>query len=92
MVDWTFKEIFLLTHEAQTLGRKLICDFILLFHKEALFHMGVQATGYERAASGHPDCVTTYYSMIKSKGEGASVKKMKPLTACGKKQVKHGGI
>ena len=34
------EEIFLLTCEAQTLGRKLTCNFILLFHKEALLHMG----------------------------------------------------
>ena len=37
--------------------------------------MGVQATGYEKAASGCPDCVTAYYSMIKSEGEGVSVEK-----------------
>ena len=35
------EEIFLLTHEAQTLGRMLTCDIIQLSHKEALFHMGV---------------------------------------------------
>ena len=51
-------EIFLLTCEAQILWRKLAHDFILLSHKEALFHMGVQATGYEKAASGCPDHVT----------------------------------
>ena len=70
------EEIFLLTCEAQTLGRKLAFDFIQLSHKEALFHMGVQVTGYEKAASGHPDCVTAYYSMIKCEGEGTSVKKI----------------
>ena len=69
-------EIFLLTREAQMLGRKLACDFIQLSHKEALFHMGVQTTGYEKAASGHPDHVTAYYSMIKSEGEGVSVEKI----------------
>ena len=64
------EEIFLLTHETQMLGRKLTCDFIQLSHKEALFPMGVQTTGYEKAASGCPDCVTAYYLMIKSEGEG----------------------
>ena len=63
------EEIFLLTREAQTLGRKLARNFIL-------FHMGIQATAYEQAASGHPDHVTTYYSMIKSEGEGMSAKKI----------------
>ena len=69
------EEIFLLTREAQTLGRRLTCDFIQLSHKEALFHMGVKATGYEKTASGCPDHVTAYYLMIKSKGEGMLVEK-----------------
>ena len=47
------EEIFLLTHEAQKLGRKIACDFINLSNQEALFRMGVQATGYEKVASGH---------------------------------------
>ena len=58
------EEIFLLTHEAQKLWRRLTHDFIHLSNKEALFHMGVQATGYEKVTSGHPDCVTAYYTMI----------------------------
>ena len=62
------EDIFLLTHVAQKLGRKLACDFINFSSKEALFHMGIQATGYEKVASGHPDCVTAYYTMICSKG------------------------
>ena len=66
------EEIFLLTHKAQMLGRKLTCNYILLSHKEALLHMGIQVTVYEQAASGCPNCVTAYYSMIKSKGEGMS--------------------
>ena len=37
------EEIFLLTHEVQTLHGKLALDFIQLSHQEALFHMGVQA-------------------------------------------------
>ena len=47
-----------------------------LSHKEALFRMGVQATGYEKATSGCPDHVTAYYSMIKSEGEGTSAEKL----------------
>ena len=57
-------EIFLLTCEAQKLGRKIARDFINLSNQEALFHMVVQATGYEKVASGCPDHVTTYYMMI----------------------------
>ena len=37
---------------AQTLVRRLTHDFIQLSHKEVQFHMGVQATGYEKATSG----------------------------------------
>ena len=37
-----------------------------------VLHMGMQATGYEKAASGCPDHVSTYYLMIKSKGGGTS--------------------
>ena len=58
------EEIFLLTREAQMMGRRLTHDFIHLSHKEALFCMGVQATGYEKATSGCPDHVTAYYMMI----------------------------
>ena len=58
------EEIFLLTHEAQKLGRKLMHDFIHLSNQEALFHMGVQATGFEKVTSGRPDHVTVYYLMI----------------------------
>ena len=70
------EEIFLLTHEAQTLGMRLVCNFIQLSHKEALFLMGVQASGYKKATSGYPDHVTAYYSLIKSEGEGMSVEKL----------------
>ena len=58
------EEIFLLTYEAQKLGRKLTCEFIPLSNKEVLFYMDVQATGYEEVTSGCPDHVTAYYSMI----------------------------
>ena len=58
------EEIFLLTCKAQKLGRRLAHDFIHLFNKEALFHMGVQATGYEKVMSGCPDHITAYYMMI----------------------------
>ena len=46
------EEIFLLSCEVQTLHRRLALDFIQLSHQEALFHMGVQATGYEKATWG----------------------------------------
>ena len=58
------EEIFLLTCEAQNLGRKLAHDFVHLFNNEALFCMGVQAISYEKVVSGYPDCVTAYYTMI----------------------------
>ena len=51
-------------------------NFIHLSQSEALFHMGVQATGYEKVTSGRPDHVTTYYLMIKSEGEGTSAEKL----------------
>ena len=62
------EEIFCLTCEAQKLGRKIAHDFINLPNQEALFCMGIQATGYEQVASGHPDRVTAYYMMIRSEG------------------------
>ena len=40
------EEIFLLMREVQALRRQLTLDFIQLSHQEALFRMGVQATGY----------------------------------------------
>ena len=58
------EEIFLLTCEAKKLGRKIACEFINLSSQEVLFHMGAQATGYEKVASGCPDCVTAYYHAI----------------------------
>ena len=58
------EEIFLLTCKAQRLGWKLTCNFIHLSNKEALFHIGIQATGYEKVTSGCPDHVTAYYMMI----------------------------
>ena len=70
------EEIFLLSHEVQALCRQLALDFIQLSHQEALFCMGVQATGYKKATLGHPDCATAYYTLIKSEGEGASDKKL----------------
>ena len=62
------EEIFLLTHEAQKLGRKIVHNFINLSSQEALFRMGIQATGYEKVASWHPDHVTAYYAIMHSKG------------------------
>ena len=62
------EEIFHRTHEAQKLGRKIARDFINLSNQEALFHMSVQDTDYEKVASGCLDCVTAYYLMIHSEG------------------------
>ena len=62
------EEIFLLNHKAQKLERKIACKFINLSSQEALFHMGAQATGYEKIACGCPDCATAYYTMMCSKG------------------------
>ena len=49
------EEIFLLTHEVQTLQGKLAIDFIELFHSEATFFMGAQATGHENTVEERPD-------------------------------------
>ena len=38
--------------------------------------MGVQTTGYEKAISGCPDCVTAYYTVIWSEEEGTSAEKV----------------
>ena len=73
------EEIFLLTCEAQTLGRRLMHDFIHLSHKVMY---GVQATGYEKATSGCPNHVTAYYLMIQSEGEGTSAEKLNEAIDC----------
>ena len=44
--------------------------------------MGVQATGYKKATSGCSICVTAYYLMIKSEGEGTSAKKLDEAIDC----------
>ena len=49
------EEIFLLTHEVQTLWGKLAIDFIELSHSEATFRMGAQATGHKNTVDEHPD-------------------------------------
>ena len=46
------EEIFLLAHKAPALGRKLTHNFAQLSQQEALLHMGVQATRYEKATQG----------------------------------------
>ena len=76
------EEIFLLTHEVQTLCGRLSLDFIQLSHQEALFHMGVQAAGYEKATQGCPDRAMAYYSLIKSKREGTSKDKLDEAIEC----------
>ena len=49
--------------------------------------MGVQATGYEKATSWCSNHVTMYYSMIKSKGEGASAEKLEEAINCLRKEA-----
>ena len=44
--------------------------------------MGVQATGYEKATWGWPDHITVYYSMLKSKGQGASAEEVDEAIDC----------
>ena len=41
------EEIFLLSHEIQTLHGKLALDFIKMSHTEATFRMGAQAASHE---------------------------------------------
>ena len=48
------EEIFLLSHEVQTLHGKLALDFIQLSHTEANFRMGAQATSHEYTVQEHP--------------------------------------
>ena len=48
------EEIFLLSHEVQTLRGKLALDFIQLSHTEANFHMGAQAMSCEYTIQEHP--------------------------------------
>ena len=79
------EEIFLLTREAQKLGRKIMHDFINLSNQEAMFCMGVEATGYEKVASGCPDHVTAYYTMTHSKGVEAE--KLNEAFDCLSKEV-----
>ena len=48
-------EIFLLSHEVQTLRGKLALEFIELSHSEANFCMGAQATSHEYTVQECPD-------------------------------------
>ena len=48
------EEIFLFSHEVQTLCGKLALDFIQLSHTEATFRMGAQATSHEYTVQEHP--------------------------------------
>ena len=48
LTEMQSEEIFLLSHEVQTLHGKLALDFIQLSHQEALSHMGAKATGHEK--------------------------------------------
>ena len=49
------EDIFLLSHEVQTLCGKLALDFIELSHSEASFRMGAQATSHENTVEDRPD-------------------------------------
>ena len=48
------EEIFLLSHEIQTLRGKLALDFIQMSHTEANFRMGAQATSHEYTVQESP--------------------------------------
>ena len=61
---------------------KLALDFIQLFHQEVLFHMGVQAAGYEKATQGRLDHAMAYYLLIKSEGEETSEDKLDKAIEC----------
>ena len=63
------EEIFVLTRKAKKLGRKIVHYFINLSSQEVLFHMGAQATGYEKVASGCTDNVMAYYTIMHSEEE-----------------------
>ena len=59
------EEIFLLSHEVQTLCGKLALDFIQLSHTEATFRMGAQATSHiytvqERPSTGRCGVATQH--------------------------------
>ena len=63
------KEIFILAHEGKQLEMKIAQNFISLSSQQALFHMGAQSTGYEKVASGCPDHLRAYYTIMHSEGE-----------------------
>ena len=47
---------------------KLTKDFAKLSCQEVLFHVVVQASSYEKVATRHPDCYTTYHAIMHSEG------------------------
>ena len=63
------KEIFILACQGKKLEVKIAQNFISLSSKEALLCMGAQSTGYEKVASGCPDCLTAYYAIMHSEDE-----------------------
>ena len=81
------EEIFLLAHKVRALGRKLACEFAQLSQQEALLCMGVESTSYKRGTWGWPDCITEYYSMLKSEGQGASAKEVEEAIDCLRAEV-----
>ena len=54
--------------------------------------MGAQATGYEKVANGHPDCVTAYYTIMHSKGGKAENLDEAVDCLCTRRQAKHGWV
>ena len=62
-------EIYDLTQEGQRLGSKIAKDLAKLSCQETLFHVVAQSSGYEKVACRHPDCYTTYYTIICSDGD-----------------------
>ena len=63
------KKIFLLVCEEKKLEMEIVQNFISLSSEETLFCMGAQATGYEKIASGHPDYITVYDTILHSEEE-----------------------
>ena len=66
MADHT-KEIFNLACEGRQLKERVAREFVKLSSQEVLFHTQAQSTSYEMLASGHPDCFTAYYAILRSR-------------------------
>ena len=64
MVDH-IKEIFNLACKGCQLKERVAREFAKLSNQEVLFHTQAQSTGYEMLASGHLDCFTAYYMILR---------------------------